>query len=62
MSRAFLREVHVEVGAGARGGERAQVDVDTHRHVDNGASLSLSHSPSLPRDACNPYYEHPGAG
>jgi hypothetical protein len=60
MSRAFLREVHVEVGAGAHGGERAQVDVDTHRHVDNWASLSLS--PSPPRDACNPYYEHPGAG
>jgi hypothetical protein len=24
-------------------------------------SLSLSLSPSLSRDACNPYYEHPGA-
>jgi hypothetical protein len=23
--------------------------------------LSLSLSPSLSRDACNPYYEHPGA-
>jgi hypothetical protein len=50
--------------------------VDTHRDVDiegGGAdetgrdgrtqrlSLSLSLSPLLSRDACNPYYEHPGA-
>jgi hypothetical protein len=47
MSRAFLREVHVEVGAGARGGERAQVDMDTQRHVDNGASLSRTRPRSL---------------
>jgi hypothetical protein len=48
-------------------------DVDTHRDVDieggreneigrdgrtQGLSLSLSLSPSLSRDACNPYYEH----
>jgi hypothetical protein len=49
--------------------------MDTHRDVDiegGGADeigrdgraqgLSLSLSPSLSRDACNPYYEHPGAG
>jgi hypothetical protein len=24
-------------------------------------SLSLSLAPSLPRNACNPYYGHPGA-
>jgi hypothetical protein len=63
MSRAFLRH-------------EADVDVDTHRDVEiegGGAdetdrdertqrlSLSPSLSPSLSRDACNPYYEHPDA-
>jgi hypothetical protein len=28
----------------------------------HAGTLSLSLSPLLSRDACNPYYEHPGAG
>jgi hypothetical protein len=50
--------------------------VDTHRDIDiegggadetgrdgrtQGLFLYLSLSPSFSRDACNPYYEHPGA-
>jgi hypothetical protein len=41
---------------------------DGRRRVGAGPSLSLSFSatrslsPSLSRNACNPYYKHPGAG
>jgi hypothetical protein len=39
---------------------------DGRRRARAGPSLSLSPSlspsPSLSRNACNPYYEHPGAG
>jgi hypothetical protein len=50
---AFLREGgHVKVGVGARG--------DTNTLTAGSLSLALALAPLC--DACNPYYEHPGAG
>jgi hypothetical protein len=48
MSRDFLR--HGDEGT-------SWTDVATLSTLDGALSLS----PSLSRDACNPYYEHPGA-
>jgi hypothetical protein len=47
MSRAFLKEAD-RVG-------------ETQRKLTQTAHLRAGPSPSLSRDACNPYYEHPGA-
>jgi hypothetical protein len=55
MSRAFLRhEANVE----REGGGANEIGRDGRAQ---GLSLSLSLSPSLSHDACNPYYEHPDA-
>jgi hypothetical protein len=48
MSRAFLKEADRE-------GEKMQ------RRLTQTPHLNAEPSPSLSRDACNPYYEHPGA-
>jgi hypothetical protein len=63
MSRAFLRQVDegrrgVDVHVNTRLGGADETGGDGRTQ---GLSPSLSPSPSLPRDACNPYYEHPGA-
>jgi hypothetical protein len=47
MSRAFLKEE-------GRVGE-------TRRTLTQTAHLKAESSPYLSRDACNPYYKHPGA-
>jgi hypothetical protein len=56
------KKVHVETFAwthvGIEGGRADETGRDGRTQE---LSLSLSLSPSLSRDACNPYYEHPGA-
>ena len=47
MSMAFLEE------AGRVG--------ETRRRLTQTPHLKVEPSPSLSRDACNPYYKHPGA-
>jgi hypothetical protein len=73
MSRAFLRHVHTGRADAqtyaAKAGEQRQAEwerrgEDKLRQLTSGLdSLSLSRtlSLSLSRNACNPYYEHPGA-
>jgi hypothetical protein len=48
------RDIDIEGGGADETGEDG-------RTQGLSLSLSLSLSPSLSRDACNPYYEHPGA-
>jgi hypothetical protein len=56
MSRAFLRQ---EKNIEKRVTQGREADETGRDGRTQGLSLSLS--PSLSRDACNPYYEHPGA-
>jgi hypothetical protein len=56
--------VHIDTRSHGGGGAWTQyVDVEreTRREPHLSLSLALSLSLSLSRDACNPYYEHPGA-
>jgi hypothetical protein len=60
MSRAFLRVAEKRRGEGRA--EAGRVG-ETQRRLTQTAHLRArpSPSPSLSRDACNPYYEHPSA-
>jgi hypothetical protein len=59
MSKAFLRGAE---GKRQRRGEAGRVG-ETQRRLTQTTHLRarLSLSLTLSRDACNPYYEHPGA-
>jgi hypothetical protein len=68
MSRAFLRERDGDTQGGDEQREAGRVGETRRRlaqtaHLKAKLSLSLSRTRSLSRarDACNPYYEHPGA-
>jgi hypothetical protein len=51
----------VQREAGRVGETQRRLAQTAHLKAKPSLSLSLSHSLSLSRDACNPYYEHPGA-
>jgi hypothetical protein len=44
-----------------KGGEQRRRRRETQRRLTQTAHLRVEPSPSLSLDACNPYYEHPGA-
>jgi hypothetical protein len=66
MSRAFLRHTRRDAGTQEQGERReaGRVGETRWRQTQTAylkAKPSLSLALSLSRDACNPYYEHPGA-
>jgi hypothetical protein len=65
MSRAFLKRASRRQTYAAKAGEQRQAEWERRsegklRQLTSGLN-SLSLSLSLSRNACNPYYEHPGA-